>query len=216
MSQPDPIRVMIVDDHAMVRGGLRLFLSTQEDIEVVAEAEDGQKALSLCSQSQPDVILMDMVMPGMDGATATAQIREAHPDIQVIALTSFLEKDLVRDALQAGAISYLLKDVDANRLAEAVRAAWRGQVTLSSSVAQVLVQEASRPPVPDYELTERELEILALLVKGRTNKEIATCLALSPGTVRIYVSTILSKLGVRNRTEAASLALQHHLVSQGD
>jgi NarL family two-component system response regulator LiaR len=159
---------------------------------------------------------MDLVMPGVDGPTATAQIRQAHPQIQVIALTSFLEKDLVHDALQAGAISYLLKDVDANRLAEAVRAARRGQVTLSSSVAQMLVQEASGPPEPDYELTERELEILALLVKGQTNKEIATCLALSPGTVRIYVSTILSKLGVRNRTEAASLALQHNLVPLDD
>jgi NarL family two-component system response regulator LiaR len=216
MSQANPIRVMIVDDHAMVRGGLRLFLSTQDDIEVVAEADDGREAVALCAQAQPDVILMDLVMPGVDGPTATAQIRQAHPQIQVIALTSFLEKDLVHDALQAGAISYLLKDVDANRLAEAVRAACRGQVTLSSSVAQMLVQEASGPPEPDYELTERELEILALLVKGQTNKEIATCLALSPGTVRIYVSTILSKLGVRNRTEAASLALQHNLVPVDD
>jgi NarL family two-component system response regulator LiaR len=207
---------MIVDDHAMVRGGLRLFLSTQDDIEVVAEADDGREAVALCAQAQPDVVLMDMVMPGMDGATATAQIRQAYPQMQVIALTSFLEKDLVHDALQAGAISYLLKDVDANRLAEAVRAAYRGQVTLSSSVAQVLVQEASGPPEPDYDLTDRELEILALLVKGRTNKEIAAQLALSPGTVRIYVSTLLSKLGVRNRTEAASLALQHNLVPVDD
>jgi NarL family two-component system response regulator LiaR len=204
---------MIVDDHAMVRSGLRMFLSTQEDIEVVAEAENGQEAVLLCAELQPDVVLMDLVMPQMDGATATAQIRKTQPRTQVIALTSFLEKNLVRDALRAGAIGYVLKDVDSGRLAEVIRAAHRGQATLSSPVAQVLVESASEVPVPDYGLTERETEILSLLVEGQTNKEIAAQLSLSSGTVRIYVSNILSKLGVRNRTEAARLALQQGIVS---
>ena len=167
MSPSDSIRVMIVDDHAMVRGGLRLFLSTQEDMEVVAEAGDGQEAVALCARAQPDVILMDLVMPVLDGATATARIRQLYPHIQVIALTSFLEKDLVHGALQAGAISYVLKDVDAGRLADAIRAARRGQTTLSPPVTQVLVEQASAPPAPDYGLTEREREVLALLVAWR-------------------------------------------------
>ena len=216
MTEQDRIRVVVVDDHAVVRSGIEFSLLAIDDIELVGIAESGTDALRLCEKLQPDVVLMDMMMPEMNGVAATRAVLERCPGARVIALTSFQEGSLVQEALQAGAISYLLKDVDANRLAEAVRAAWRGQVTLSSSVAQVLVQEASGPPPPDYELTERDLEILALLVKGRTNKEIAAQLSLSPGTVRIYVSTILSKLGVRNRTEAASLALQHHLVAVDD
>lgn len=216
MSDTDPIRIMLVDDHAMVRNGLRLFLSSYDDLEVVAEAGDGQEALDLCLQVQPDVILMDIVMPGMDGPTATARIRQALPHIQVIALTSFLEEDLVRDALRAGAISYLLKDVGADRLAEAVRAAYQGRGTLDSAAAQILVQAARQPPSLGRDLTDREREILALLVEGQTNKAIARELSLSPGTVRIYVSNILSKLGAANRTEAAALALQQNLVRRDD
>ncbi len=216
MSETEPIRVMIVDDHAMVRSGLRLFLSSHDDLEIVAEAGDGQEAIELCPQARPDVILMDIVMPGVDGPTATARIRRDFPHIQVIALTSFLEEDLVRDALKAGAISYLLKDVGADKLAEAIRAAYGGRGTLDSGAAQILVQAANQPPPVGEDLTDREREILALLVEGLMNKEIARQLSLSPGTVRIYVSNILSKLEASNRTEAATLALQHNLVPRDD
>lgn len=212
MSETTPIRIMLVDDHAMVRGGLRLFLSSHDDLEVVAEAGDGQEAIDLCPQAQPDVILMDIVMPGVDGPAATARIRRDFPRVQVIALTSFLEEDLVQEALAAGAISYLLKDVGADKLAEAIRAAHRGRGTLDPAAVQILVQAANQPPPLGHDLTARERDILVLLAEGQTNKEIARQLSLSPGTVRIYVSTILSKLGASNRTEAARLALQHNLV----
>ena len=213
MSDTHPIRIMLVDDHAMVRSGLGLFLSSYDDLEIVAEAGDGQEAIDLCPQVQPDVILMDIVMPGVDGPTATARIRQDSPQVQVIALTSFLEEDLVRDALRAGAISYLLKDVGADKLAEAIRAAYQGRGTLDSGAAQVLIQAAGKPPPLGHDLTDRERQILTSLVKGRTNKAIARELSLSPGTVRIYVSNILSKLGAANRTEAAAMALQHNLIS---
>jgi NarL family two-component system response regulator LiaR len=215
-ADPEPIRVMIVDDHAMVRGGLRLFLSNYDDLEVVAEAGDGQEAIDLCPEVRPDVILMDIVMPGVDGPTATARIRRDCPRVQVIALTSFLEEDLVQKALVAGAISYLLKDVGAGRLAEAIRAAHRGRGTLDPAAAQVLVEAAQRPPPLGQDLTDRERDVLALLAEGQTNKQIARQLSLSPGTVRIYVSEILSKLEAANRTEAATLALQHGLVPRAD
>ena len=182
-SEPNPIRVMIVDDHTMVRGGLRLFLSSYDDLEIVAEAGDGQEAIDLRPQVQPDVILMDVVMPGMDGPTATARIRQAFPYIQVIALTSFLEEDLVQKALAAGAISYLLKDVGADRLAEAIRAAHRGRGTIDPGAAQVLVQAAQRPPPPGQDLTDREREVLALLVEGQTNKQIAQRVGISHALV---------------------------------
>lgn len=212
MSEITPIRVMLVDDHAMVRGGLRLFLSNYPDLAVVAEAGDGQEAIGLCPETQPDVILMDIVMPVMDGPTATTHIRRDFPQIQVIALTSFLEEDLVQDALRAGAISYLVKDVGADKLAEAIRAAYRGRGTIDPAAAQILVQAAQQPSPPGQDLTDREREVLALLVEGQTNRQIAQRLSLTQGTVRIYVSNVLSKLQVSNRTEAATLALQHNLV----
>lgn len=207
-----PIRVMIVDDHRMVRHGLKTFLAGQKDLLIVAEAGDGQEAVERTGQAQPDVILMDVVMPTMDGPTATAKIRQAFPHIQIIALTTFLEPELVESALKSGAIGYLLKDVGAARLADAIRAAARGQPTIDSSAAHLLVPRAGQPGPVGEDLTGRERDILALLVRGLTNKQIATELHLSPGTVRIYVSQILTKLGVSNRTEAAALALQHQLV----
>ena len=213
MTAAKPIRVMIVDDHAVVRGGLKFFLLGFDDLELAGEAEDGEEALRLCDQIHPDVILMDMMMPGIDGATATQAIRQRHPQVQVIALTSFKEQDLVQRALQAGAIGYLLKDVQADELAEAVRAAHAGRPTLAPEATQALIQAATQPPQPGHDLTEREREVLALMVKGLSNNEIAERLIVSISTVKYHVSGILSKLGAANRAEAVALALQHHLVA---
>lgn len=213
MTATKPIRVMIVDDHAVVRGGLKFFLLGFDDLELAGEAEDGEEALRLCDQVHPDVILMDMMMPGMDGAAATQAIRQRYPQVQVIALTSFKEQDLVQRALQAGAIGYLLKDVQALELAEAIRAAHAGRPTLAPEATQALIQAATQPPMPGHDLTEREREVLALLVKGLSNNEIAERLIVSISTVKYHVSGILSKLGAANRAEAVAMALQHHLVT---
>ena len=213
MTFPSPrIRVLVVDDHAMVRRGLATFLKVFDDLELAGEAASGQAAIQLCVQLQPDVVLMDMVMPDMDGATATRLIRNQSESIQVIALTSFTEEILVQSALQAGAISYLLKDVSADELAQAIRAAHAGRATLSPQAAQALVHAAGQPPKPGLDLTERELEVLALMVEGLNNTQIAARLTVSPSTVKSHVSNILSKLGVASRTEAVTLALRKRLV----
>ncbi len=206
------IRILIVDDHTMVRRGLALFLKVFDDLELAGEAESGQDAIQLCAQLQPDVVLMDMVMPDMDGATATRLIRKQWPLIQVIALTSFKDEILVHSALQAGAIGYLLKDVSADELARAIRAVHAGRATLSPEAAQALVHAASQPQAPGIDLTERERVVLALMVEGLNNTQIAAKLTISPSTVKYHVSNILSKLGVTSRTEAASLALRNRLV----
>ena len=211
--QQQPIRVLIVDDHLMVRYGLRALLALSPDIAVVAEAADGAQAEELCREYAPDVILMDIVMPNVDGPTATARIRTSFPHIQVIALTSLADETLVAKVLGAGAIGYLHKDVDAAQLAAAIRAASRGRVTLDAAAAQALAQRAAEPARRGYDLTQREREVLALLAEGMSNTEIADRLRISHGTVRLHVSHILSKLGVDNRTEAAMLAVQHKLIS---
>ena len=211
--QLNPIRVMIVDDHLLVRDGLRLLVSSFDDLEVVAVADDGEQAVALCRQVQPDVILMDIVMPTMDGPTATALIRESFPQVQILALTSFIEEDLVRRSIGAGAIGYLLKNVSADELAGAIRAAYDGRSSIDTAAMRILVQSTRQSPPLGHDLTKRERQVLALLTDGLTNKEIAERLALSPATVRVYVSNILSKLGVSNRTAAATLALQHNLVT---
>jgi NarL family two-component system response regulator LiaR len=206
------IRVLVVDDHTMVRRGLATFLKVFDDLELAGEAASGQAAIQLCAQLQPDVVLMDMVMPDMDGAAATRLIRKQSPLIQVLALTSFKEEILVQSALQAGAIGYLLKDVSADELAQAIRAAQAGRATLSPEAAQALVHAASQPPVPGFDLTEREREVLTLMIEGLNNTQIAGRLTVSPSTVKSHVSNILSKLGVASRTEAVTLALRNHLV----
>lgn len=208
------IRVMIVDDHAVVRSGLSTFLLTCDDMELVGEAGSGEQALRLCSQARPDVVLMDLVMPGMDGATATRLIRERCPDIQVVALTSFKERELVQGALQAGAIGYLLKDISADELANAIRAAYAGKPTLASEAAKVLI-EATRHPADrlGFDLTEREREVLVLMVQGLNNRQIAEQLVVSVSTAKFHVSSVLSKLGASTRTEAVALAFEHHLVT---
>jgi NarL family two-component system response regulator LiaR len=213
MNREQPIRVMIVDDHMMVRDGLNIFLSVYDDIEVVAEAEDGDQAVAICAEARPDVILMDLVMPKVDGPTATLRIRETQPQVRVIALTSFVEDDLVQRAIQAGAIGYLLKDVRSDQLAEAIRAAYHGRSMIDSTAARVLVRANTQPAPLGHNLTRREKEVLALLVEGKTNREIAGVLTLSQGTVRLHVSNILAKLNASNRTEAATLAVQHKIVT---
>lgn len=206
-----PIRVMLVDDHTMVRRGLATFLKIFDDLQLVGEAESGEAAIQLCAEVLPDVILMDMVLPDMDGAASTRVIRQQFPQVQVIALTSFKTGDLVRNALEAGAIGYLLKDVTADELVHAIRAAHAGRATLSPEVAQTLV-EAANEPRPGLDLTERELEVLALMVEGLNNTQIAGKLTVSPSTIKSHVSNILSKLGVESRTEAVTLALRSHLI----
>ena len=213
MTEQKLIRVMLVDDHAVVRSGLATFLMTCDDMELVGEASSGEKALSLCRKVNPDVVLMDLVMPDMDGATATRKIREQCPDIQVIALTSFKEQDLVQDALQAGAIGYLLKDISAEELANAIRAAYAGKPTLAPEAAQALIQ-ATRMPAEKvgFDLTEREKEVLALMVEGLNNNQIADWLVISKSTAKFHVSSVLTKLNASSRTEAVAIALKHDLV----
>ena len=206
------IRVLVVDDHTMVRRGLATFLKVFDDLELAGEAAGGQEAIQLCAKIQPDVVLMDMVMPDMDGATTTRRIREQSPSIQVIALTSFKEESLVQSAIQAGAIGYLLKDVSADELAQAIRSAHAGRSTLSPEAAQALVHAVSQPPATGVDLTERERVVLALMVEGLNNTQIAGRLTVSPSTIKSHVSNILSKLGVSSRTEAVTLALRNGLV----
>lgn len=212
MAEISPIKVLLVDDHAVVRSGLGAVLLSYEDMVLVGEAGNGEEAIRLCEQTQPDVILMDLMMPVMDGVAATEAIRRKWPRTNVIALTSFKEKEMVEGALKAGAMSYLLKNVSATELVSAIRGAVSGQPRLSPEAAQVLIQDIKQPPAPVYDLTDREKEILVLMVDGMQNSDIADKLVVSQSTVKFHVSNILSKLGVSSRTEAVALALKNHLV----
>jgi len=212
MSQAGRIRVMIVDDHEIARSGLSFCLRTFDDIELVAEASGGPEALRKCQETRPDVILMDMRMPGMGGDEATRAIREQYPRIQVLALTTYYDTDLVRRAMQAGAIGYVLKGVSVAELGEAIRAAHAGRPTLAREAVQALVDSARSVPDLGADLTERERQVLALLAEGLSNQEIAARLVISMPTVKSHVSNILAKLRASSRTEAVSLALRHNLV----
>lgn len=207
-----PIRVLIVDDHAMVRKGLVTFLKNQPELELIGEACDGREAIIACEQDHPDVILMDLVMPELGGVAATRTIHQSWPNVKIIALTSFQEKELVQDALQAGAIGYLLKNISGEELAEAIRQVHSGHPTLAPEAVQALIQPPSEVESLAAGLTPREHEVLALLVKGMSNPEIAGQLFISRATVKVHISNILSKLGVASRAEAISLAIQNKLV----
>ena len=208
-----PIRVMVVDDHTMVRRGLATFLKVYNDLVLAGEAESGEAAIQICGEVLPDVILMDMLLPKMDGAAAIREIRKKFPKIQIIALTSYKEENIIKNALESGAIGYLLKDVSANMLAQAIRDAYAGRATLSPDVTQAIVSAARQPPKPGLDLTEREYEVLSLMVEGLNNTQIAGRLTVSPSTIKSHVSNILTKLGVSSRTEAVTLALRNGLIS---
>jgi len=207
------IRVMIVDDHGVVRRGLAAYLRNEEDLILVGEARDGREAVQLCEPARPDVILMDLVMPELGGAAATRLIRKRWPEVQVIALTSFQEKERVQEALDAGATGYLMKNVSGGDLVGAIRAAHAGRSILAPEALQALLQPDDPAAAIGQDLTRRERQVLALLVKGLTNPEIAERLTISRATVKVHVSHILSKLDVSNRGEAIALAIQRQLVS---
>lgn len=212
MTDRKQIRLVIVDDHVVVRSGLSAFLLAFDDLRLVGEAGNGEEAVRLCRQIKPDVVLMDLVMPGMDGIAATKAIREHCPGVQVIALTSFGEEERVQGILKAGAIGYLLKNVSAQELVAAIRNAAAGQPTLSTEAARALIHASAGPRAPGLELTEREREVLTLMVKGLNNSQIAQQLVISASTTKFHVSNILTKMGVSSRTEAVALAVRKHLV----
>ena len=209
---PQPIRVLIADDHDVLRSGLAIFFETRDDLTLVGEATNGYEAITACEQTHPDVILMDLIMPEMDGAQSTKSILEKHPETQIIVLTSFDEEGLVETAIKAGAISYLLKNVSVDQLANAIRAAYAGRSILSHEATKALISATRKPSTQPYNLTDRELEVLALVVKGKSNGEIAAALGISYSTVKKHVSSIHTKLDTSSRTEAVSLAVQKKLV----
>jgi len=212
-----PIRVLLVDDHAVVRRGLRTFFELLDDIEVVGEAGDGIEGVAEARRLQPDVVLMDLLMPNLDGLGAIAAIKAERPEIEIVAVTSFIEEEKVTAALEAGASGYLLKDAEAEEVAAAVRAAHNGEVHLDPAVARLLAQRMrDRRTEPKTEpLTERELEVLALVGRGASNKEIASALFITERTARTHVSNILGKLGLSSRTQAALYAVENKLTQPG-
>jgi two-component system, NarL family, response regulator LiaR len=212
MTSPSPIRVLLVDDHEMVRRGLGVFLAAFDDLALVGEAANGVEALRMCGELRPDVILMDIMMPEMGGIEATRKICSQYTHTKVVAMTSFDAENLVQKALQSGAIGFLLKNASIDELASAIRNAHVGQPTLSPEATQVLITAATQPPKPGYDLTRREIDVLAQLVEGLNNPEIARKLSISRSTVKTHVSNILDKLGVASRVEAVRLAIENKLL----
>jgi NarL family two-component system response regulator LiaR len=213
MAESNSIQVLIVDDHPMVRGGLKGFILAYDWMEPVGEAQNGVEAVEFCATHDVDVVLMDMVMPVMDGSEATRRILELGKPVKVIVLTSFHERDLVQRAVKAGATSYLMKNVSAEELAEAIRAAHGGFSTLSPEATKVLLHADPQKPSAGFYLTDREKEVLALLVKGETNLEISKHLSISMATVKYHLNSVFSKMGAKNRVEAVTIALEHKLVA---
>jgi NarL family two-component system response regulator LiaR len=213
MNTSQTIRVMIVDDHNVVRSGLATFLRAYEDLELVVEAKNGIEAVNLCRKHKPDIILMDLMMPEMNGIAATRAILADYPDIKIIAMTSFEDEELVHGVLAAGAISYLLKNVTSDELAKAIREAVSGRSTLSPEAARVLVQATRPKKQPLFDLTEREWEVMNLVVQGNSNQQIAEAMFISLATVKAHISSILSKLQVSSRAEAIAFAIKNKLVS---
>jgi two-component system, NarL family, response regulator LiaR len=214
MSEPRPIRVLIVDDHSMVRSGLKNFIYGYEWMEMVGEASNGVEAVEFCSTHEVDVVLMDMLMPIMDGSKATQRIIALGLPVKIIVLTSFHEQDLVEQALQAGATSYLLKNVDAEGLAAAIQAAYAGRATLAPEATEALIQATRQRSAKGFDLTEREKEVLALLVQSASNNEMSAMLSISLPTVKFHLRNIYTKLDAKSRVEAVTIALEHHLVSK--
>lgn len=207
-----PIRILLVDDHAVVRSGLSKFLLVNKEFKLVGEASDGAEAVQKVSLHKPDVVLMDLMMPGTDGITATREIHKKYPTVKVIALTSFAEQNMVQGALQAGAIGYLQKNVTAKELGYAIRSAHEGRMTLSPEATQVLANSVAQPQIAGEQLTERERDVLRCMVDGLNNNEIAEKLVISLGTVKFHVSNIFHKLGVDSRVETVKMALEQKLV----
>lgn len=205
------IRVAVVDDHAMVRQGLLVLLENFDDFELVGDASNGEAAVELCADTRPDVVLMDMIMPGVGGVKATKLILSRWPDIKVIALTSFNDEEDVQNALKAGAISYLIKNISIDDLADAIRRAYHGQSTLAPEAAQALINATTRPPEIGHDLTDREREVLLLMVEGLNNREIGERLVISSSTVKNHVSSIFAKLGAVSRTQAVALAVERRM-----
>jgi len=213
MNTSSEIQVLLVDDHNVVRSGLATFLRAYEDLKLVGEAKNGVEAIRFCHQMKPDVILMDLKMPAMDGVAATRAIAEDYPDIKIIAMTSFDEADLVHDVLAAGAIGYLLKNITADELAKAIRDAVSGKSTLSPEAARVLIQATRPVKQPACDLTEREMEVLQLVVQGKSNQQIADAMVITIATVKAHISNILGKLQVSSRSEAIAFAIKNKIVS---
>jgi two-component system, NarL family, response regulator LiaR len=206
------IKILLVDDHTVVRSGLSKFLMVNKDFKLVGEASDGDEAVKMASLHKPDVILMDLAMPGKDGITATREIKQKYPSVKVIALTSFSDQNMVQGALQAGATGYLQKNVTAAELASAIRSAFEGKMTLSSEAVQALANSTAQPQIAGNTLTERERDVLRCMVDGMNNNEIAEKLVISLGTVKFHISNIFQKLGVDSRVEAVKMAMEQKLI----
>lgn len=212
MAEKKIIRVVVADDHPLVRHGIKTVFEAYDDIEVVAEAENGKEVIEICEKYKPDIVIMDMVMPILDGAEATSQLINKFPDIKVIALTSFNDKDLIKKSLKAGAISFILKNITGAKLVKTIKDVYKGKYELSTYATKILLTELREKNDDNINLTKREKEILTLIVEGLSNKEIAKRMFLSNSTIQFHVSNVLSKLGVSKRTEAAYLALKQKLV----